>query len=198
MKTIDDLKGKKMGVSTAGSLTDWLARRLAESKGWGPDGIEVVPMGDERTRLAAMQSGDLQASVTSIEESLRLQVEGRGKMLTMFGDFVPNFLTHVIFGVRRDDPRKLALVRRFLHAWFEIAAFMRDHRAATVKSIAKTMNVSEKVVNMAYDDEIKMLSFDGHFPPKALQVIRVSAEGSSASPRPSPLSRPCTIRSSCR
>ena len=33
VKTIDDLKGKRIGVTTAGSLTDWLARRLAMDKG---------------------------------------------------------------------------------------------------------------------------------------------------------------------
>jgi NitT/TauT family transport system substrate-binding protein len=174
VKKLDDLKGVKIGVTTAGSLTDWLARRLAESKGWGADGVEVVPMGDMRARLAAMRSGDLQASVNSIEESLQLQEQGGGKMLTTFGDAVPDFLTHVVYATDAVIQQQPDLVRRFLRAWFKTAAFMRDHREPTVKSIAQTMNVSEKVVDMAYDDEIKMLSFDGTFPPKALEVIRAS------------------------
>src|SRR5258708_6341762 len=39
IKTIDDLKGARIGVSSPGSLTDWLARELARSKGWGPNGV---------------------------------------------------------------------------------------------------------------------------------------------------------------
>src|SRR5262245_9955733 len=31
-----DLKGKKIGVSTAGSLTYWLVSRTADLQGWGP------------------------------------------------------------------------------------------------------------------------------------------------------------------
>jgi ABC-type nitrate/sulfonate/bicarbonate transport system substrate-binding protein len=174
VKTIDDLKGRRIGVSTAGALTDWLARRLAVDKGWGRDGVEVVPLGEMRTRLAAMKSGELDASVTSTEESLQIQEQGAGRMLMTFGDAVPDFHTHVLYAtdtLRRKNPD---LVKRVLRAWFKTAAFMRDNRAATVKSVARTMGLSEKVVDMVYDEEIKMLSFDGAFSPKALEVIRLS------------------------
>jgi ABC-type nitrate/sulfonate/bicarbonate transport system substrate-binding protein len=174
VKTIDDLKGKRIGVSTAGSLTDWLARRLAMDKGWGHDGVDVVPLGEMRTRLAAMKSGELDASVTATEESLQLQEQGVGRMLMTFGNTVPDFHTHVIFASDAARTKNPDQVRRVLRAWFKIAAFMRDNRMATVKSVAKTMAVSEKVVDRVYDEEIKMLSYDGTFSPKALEVIRVS------------------------
>ena len=174
VKTIDDLKGKRIGVTTAGALTDWLARRLAADKGWGHDGVEVIPLGEMRTRLAAMKSGELDASVTATEESLQIQEQGVGRMLMTFGDAVPDFHTHVIFAADAVRAKNPDLVRRVLRAWFKIAAFMRDNRAATVKSVAKTMGLSEKVVDMVYDEEIKMLSYDGAFSPKALEVIRVS------------------------
>lgn len=174
VKTIDDLKGKRIGVSTAGALTDWLARRLAVDKGWGRDGVEVIPLGDLRTRLAAMKSGELDASVTATEESLQLQEQGAGRMLMTFGDAVPDFHTHVLFASDVLRQKNADLVRRVLRAWFKTAAFMRDNRTATVKSVAKTMGLSEKVVDMVYDEEIRMLSFDGTFSPKALDVIRMS------------------------
>jgi NitT/TauT family transport system substrate-binding protein len=174
VKTIDDLKGKRIGVTTAGSLTDWLARRLAVDKGWGHDGVDVVPLGEMRTRLAAMKSGELDASVTATEESLQLQEQGVGRMLMTFGDAVPDFHTHVIFAADAAREKNPGLVRRVLRAWFKTAAFMRDNRPATVKSVAKTMGLSEKVVDRVYDEEIKMLSFNGAFSPKALEVIRLS------------------------
>ena len=174
VKTIDDLKGKRIGVSTAGALTDWLARRLSVNKGWGPDGVEVIPLGEMRTRLAAMKSGELHASVTSTEESLQLQEQGVGRMLMTFGDSVPDFHTHVIFVTDAMRLKSPNIVRRVLRAWFKTAAFMRDNRGVTVKSVARTMGLSEKVVDMAYDEEVKMMSFDGAFSPKALDVIRLS------------------------
>jgi ABC-type nitrate/sulfonate/bicarbonate transport system substrate-binding protein len=174
VKTIDDLKGRRIGVSTAGALTDWLARRLAVDKGWGPDGVEVVPLGEMRTRLAAMKAGELDASVTSTEESLQIQEQGAGRMLMTFGDAVPDFHTHVLYATETLRQKNPDLVKRVLRAWFKTVAFMRANRVTTVKSVARTMGLSEKVVDMAYDEEIRMLSFDGVFSPKALEVIRLS------------------------
>jgi ABC-type nitrate/sulfonate/bicarbonate transport system substrate-binding protein len=174
LKSVDDLKGKRIGVSTAGSLTEWLARAISVRKGWGAEGVEVVPMGETRTRNAAMKAGDLQASVTSTEEGLELQEQGVGRVLMNFGDIVPDFHTHVIFASDGLIKQKPDTVRRFLRGWFKTVAFMRDNRAATIKSIAKTMNLSEKVVDMAYETEMGMMSFDGAFSAKAIEIIRGS------------------------
>jgi ABC-type nitrate/sulfonate/bicarbonate transport system substrate-binding protein len=91
-----------------------------------------------------------------------------------FGKVVPHFFTHVIFA--RDDlinnhPDE---VRQFLKGWFKVAAFMRTHRAETVKSVAATMKLPEKVIDETYDTEIGMMSKDGSFDPQGLEVIRQS------------------------
>jgi ABC-type nitrate/sulfonate/bicarbonate transport system substrate-binding protein len=172
--SIGGLKGKRIGVSTAGSLTDWLARNIAVSNRWKPSDIEIVPMGEMRTRLAAMRSGELTGAVTSVQEAYQIQDNGQGTVLATFGEVVPHFHTHVIFArdaVIQKDPD---LVRRFLKGWFTVAAFMRDHRAETVKSVAATMKLSEKVVDETYGTETGMLSFDGQFDPQALETIRAS------------------------
>src|SRR5882672_4456772 len=171
---IDDIKGKRIGVSTAGSLTDWLARHIAASRNWKPSDIEIVPMGEMRTRLAAMRSGELAGAVTSVEEAHQIQDNGQGTVLTTFGEVVPNFHTHVVFARDEKIDKDPDLVRRFLRGWFTVAAYMRTHRTETVKSMAATMRISEKVVNESYDDEIAILSADGQFDPKALEVIRSS------------------------
>jgi ABC-type nitrate/sulfonate/bicarbonate transport system substrate-binding protein len=172
--SIAALKGKRIGVSTAGSLTDWLARNIAVSQKWRPADIEIVPLGEMRTRLAAMRGGELAAAVTSVQEAYQIQDNGLGTVLATFGEVVPNFHTHVVIardGLIQKEPD---LVRAFLKAWFTTASYMRDHRSETVKSIAATLKVSEKIVDETYDIELGMMSFDGRFDPKALEVIRQS------------------------
>src|SRR5215472_11926131 len=39
IKTPADLKGKRVSVSTAGSLTYWLVSETSRQQGWGPNGI---------------------------------------------------------------------------------------------------------------------------------------------------------------
>jgi ABC-type nitrate/sulfonate/bicarbonate transport system substrate-binding protein len=174
IKSIDDLKGKRVGVTTAGSLTDWLARKLSDSKGWGPEGILVTPMGEMRTRLAAMKSGELAGSVNSIQEAWNLVENGEGRLLTTFGDAVPHFHTHVIFAHRNLIAKNPELLKRFLVAWFKTAKYMKENRAETVKFIAATMRLPEAVIDKSYDYEMQMLSMDGAFNPAAIEVIRNS------------------------
>ena len=55
IKTLDDLKGKKVGVSTVGSVTGWLVGETGRQKGWGYDGISsrrsaTTPHGSPRSR----------------------------------------------------------------------------------------------------------------------------------------------------
>lgn len=174
IKTVADLKGKRVGVTTAGSLTDWLTRKLSNSQGWGPNGIDVTPMGAMRTRLAAMKSGELVGSVNSIQETWNLVENGEGRLLATFGDAVPDFHTHVIFAHKDLVAKNPDLVRRFLRGWFTTTHYMRDNRAETVKFIAKTMKLPEKVIDRSYDYELGMLSMDGAFNPKAIETIRHS------------------------
>src|SRR6202051_1785265 len=47
-KTVDDLKGKKLGVTTVGSLTAWIGERINAKKGWGDNGIVGGPLGGTR------------------------------------------------------------------------------------------------------------------------------------------------------
>lgn len=174
IQSLDDLKGRRIGVTTAGSLTDWLTRRLSESMGWGPNGIDVTPMGEMRTRLAAMKSGELAGSVNSIQETLNLVENGEGRLLATFGDAVPDFHTHVIFATRDLIKSNPELLKRFLHAWFTTVKFMKDNRAETVKIISDVMKLPPSVIDKSYDFEMQMISTDGAFNPKAIEIIRHS------------------------
>ncbi|MBM3609681.1 MAG: ABC transporter substrate-binding protein [Alphaproteobacteria bacterium] len=174
IKSIEELKGRTVAVTTAGSLTDWLARKMSDSKGWGPGGIKVLAMGDTRTRIAALKRGDIQGFVTATEVALNLQEEGVATMLTTFGDAVVDFHTHVIFAHRNLIAKNPDLLRRYLRGWFTTARFARDNKAATVASVAKTMKLPEKIVAMAYDAQISMTNYDGTFSEKALETIRHS------------------------
>src|SRR5262245_50925083 len=51
IKTASDLKGRKIGVSSARSLTGWLTVELSRQQGWGARGIELVHS-PPRTSLA--------------------------------------------------------------------------------------------------------------------------------------------------
>ncbi len=45
VKSLADLKGKIIGVSSTGSFSDWSGHELARSQGWGENGVKTVAIG---------------------------------------------------------------------------------------------------------------------------------------------------------
>ena len=80
VKTIADLKGKKLGVTTAGSLTDWLVHELARRQGWGPNGIDSEAMGSTEARVSALETGQIAGSVQDIGVGYDLEAQGKGSL----------------------------------------------------------------------------------------------------------------------
>lgn len=173
-KSSDDLKGARIGVNSAGSLTDFLVRELSRQKGWGAEGIEAIPMGEMRTRLAAMAAGELDGTVQATSQGYELEEEGLGSILVNFGDLVKDFHTHVIFARNEMIEQNPDTVRKFLEGWFRTVAYMKANKDFTVAVISETINVRPSIVAKTYDAEMSMMSDDGVFNPEALETIRNS------------------------
>ena len=66
IKRVEDFKGKKIGVSSLGSLTDFLVRTIARKKGLNPDrDLTLIVMGGDAERLTALRAGAVDAAAMS-------------------------------------------------------------------------------------------------------------------------------------
>jgi NitT/TauT family transport system substrate-binding protein len=174
IKTLTDLKGKAVGVTTAGSMTSWLVREISRKEGWGVDGIRDLALGSDRARLAAMKNGDIDASVNGAVNGYTYEEHNEAKVLLLLGDVVTTFHTHVMFASDKLIETNPDLVKRFLQGFFESAAYMKAHPEFGIKNAAKVLNMSETAVARGYPNEMRMLSDDGAFDPAAVEVIRHS------------------------
>jgi ABC-type nitrate/sulfonate/bicarbonate transport system substrate-binding protein len=174
IKSPADLKGKRIGVTTTGSLTDWLVRELSRQQGWGSDGIKIVALGSIQARLAAMERGELDATVQEAANGYQLEDEGKTRNLLLFGSIVQDFYTHVIYATDDMVEKRPDLLRRFLRGWFRTIAFMRANKEFTVRSETRTLDISPSVVSKVYDAQMAGFSADGAWDPKAIEVIRFS------------------------
>src|SRR5262249_44983160 len=122
-KTVADLKGRNVSVSTAGSLTYWLVSETSRRQGWGPNGINIAPMGAMPGQIAALKRGDIQGTIMDIGNAFDLEKKGEGRILVRFSD-IKDFHIHVIFATDKVIAQKPEMVRNFLKGWFETIAFM--------------------------------------------------------------------------
>ena len=172
-KTAADLKGKKISVSTVGSLTYWLVSETSRREGWGPKGIDIEPMGALQAQLAALKRGDIDGTIMDIASAFDLEKKGEGRILARFG-YIKDFIIHVVFATDKAIASRPNDLRSFLQGWFETIAYMRTHKAESVSIAQAVMQKDPDVASRTYDELMPMFSDGGHFSPAALAVLTKS------------------------
>jgi ABC-type nitrate/sulfonate/bicarbonate transport system substrate-binding protein len=182
IKTVDDLKGRTVSVSTAGSLTYWLTQQLSRAQGWGDDGIKIAPLGSSETQIAALKTHQIDGVTTDGVTVYKFMETGDGRILVKYGDRIKDFHVHVIYASDALIAGNPAALKAFLAGWFETIAHMRDHRQETIDIAVKHTGVSPAVAAASYDDTMPILSPDGRFSAKALDVLATSFVDTKALP----------------
>jgi NitT/TauT family transport system substrate-binding protein len=171
IKTTQDLKGRKIGITTNGSLTYWLARALARREGWAPDAIRTVPMGSISGQIAGLKSGQVDGFIMSASVGYMLADRHEGKVLLHFGDEIKDFHTHVIFATNKVIKDNPDLVKRFLAAWQETVEFMFTQRDEAIALAQKTTELPLNIQEEEFDKVLPMMSRDLRFNDAAMAVI---------------------------
>jgi len=166
-----DLKGKKIGISTVGSLTDWLVRELSRQQGWGPDGITGVALGSEAGRVASLRAGTSDGMVTDVASATQLANEKVTRTIVHFGTVAPDFIIHAIFATHKSITERPDTLKRFLAGWFDTIKWMRGHKDDTVKIAASVMHRDPAIIAATYDATMNDFSTTGRFDKKALAVL---------------------------
>jgi NitT/TauT family transport system substrate-binding protein len=174
IKSVADLKGKKMGATTKGSLTEWLVQQRSRQQGWGDDGIRMVELGTFDASLAALRVKEVDAMVGALEAGYLLEDKGEAKVLTGLEKVAPKFHTHVVFARADLIKSNPDLVARFLKGVFGSIAFMKANKEKTTEVATRVLHQTPAVMNRAWDYEISMFEDDGHFDPQAIAVLQQS------------------------
>jgi NitT/TauT family transport system substrate-binding protein len=171
IKTVADLKGKRVSVSSVGSLSHWFVEQISRRQGWGDDGIVYVATGGSDATMAAFRSGNIDAAFTALEGGLQMQEAGFGHMIFSFADFVHPFLAHAIFATDDLVMKNPEAVRRFLAGWFETIAWAKTHREDAIRYSQPVTRATPEMGEKIYDVEMPAFSDDGRFDPTAVKVV---------------------------
>jgi NitT/TauT family transport system substrate-binding protein len=184
------LKAKKIGVTSAGSLTDWFARQINFREGWkGDDASQIVALGSADGTAAALVSGNIDALVGSVEGGYAMEQQGRARVLFAFGNFVKPFITHAIYATNTLQAQHPDALKRFLAGWYETIAYSDGHKTETVNTIQPILNMQKDWVAKVYDAEKPMFPTNGHYDPQALKVVAKSLIDTDQMPADTDVSR---------
>jgi NitT/TauT family transport system substrate-binding protein len=171
----DDLKGKKIGISSPGSLTDWLASDLARQRGWGPDGITEVAIGNTISAIvAAFRTHMIDADLPVTSDLWEMEEKHEGRLLVPVSSYEGNVAAGTLYATNALIAHDPDSIRRFIAAWLETISFMRANKAETVRIESAVTGFSPEVMSKEYDTTIGMFSNDCRFDAESLANLKRS------------------------
>ncbi|MEX0805636.1 MAG: ABC transporter substrate-binding protein [Candidatus Binatia bacterium] len=142
IKKDEDLKGKSVGVTTFGSLTDFLVRHLAKKKGMNPDkDFALLQVGGDADRLLALKQGKIPAATLSHPAFVLAQRDG----FTMLWDFFKevDYPWSEIASRRATIRQDRDLIMRYMRAHIEGIARFKQEPDLAKKVIKKTLRLDD-------------------------------------------------------
>lgn len=160
MKSPLELKGKRIGVSSMGGLSDILARMALQQVGLDPlkDVITVVA-GADAARVLALQGGSIDAAVLNAPSKFKAAELGFRELMFL-GDKVEALSGGVAATVKYLQARPQT-AQRFITATLKGQKAYTADREGSLPYMVKYMGVSEQVARNLYDATIAVFTPDG-------------------------------------
>jgi len=164
--SVSDLAGKKVGITSAGSASDLLAKWTVADK---KVNFTSVPLGGGGL-VPNLLSGNVDAIVLYSPLSFKVLQDKSARVLIDYGKEVPQHLSGVWVASDKLIADKPALIQKVNNALFGAMASLKSNRTEAIKLIAEIDEISPQVAEAELDGNILKLSSTGEM--KAVWVER--------------------------
>src|SRR5258708_3661771 len=161
IRSVESLKGKKVGVSSLGSGPDSLLREILKKHGLeGGRDVAIMAVGSGTARFFALQAGSVDAAMLSIPANLMAQDAGfRGLVSFTEQEWIElQGTVNVTDQLLGSDP---ALVEKFIRATLKGFIHFRDLRSQTIGILIRFLRVKEDAAAKIYELMRPSLTQDG-------------------------------------
>jgi NitT/TauT family transport system substrate-binding protein len=154
---VNDLKGKKVAITSAGSGSDLLALWTQQDKK-----IEFtrVPVGGGGL-VPNLLAGNVDAAVVYSPLSFQISKSGEARTILDFSREVPPNLAAGWIALDKYVQDKPQLVQKTLNALYGALMFMRANKDASVKLITELYEIPSEIAALEYENTILKLETDG-------------------------------------
>jgi len=180
LKSVQDLKGKIIGISSFGGATEVSIRLGLRHYGLDPDReVTMILIGTENVRVAALTSGSIDATVAVPPSHLLLKQKGFNLLLSLadVADLPAAGFTTTDKTLRE----KRDQVKRLLRALVRGLAFAKQRPKETTEILSREWEIDRAVAEEVYGPVSRALSPDGSASEAGLkqhfQIIRGLEKG---------------------
>ena len=147
IKTLKDLKGKKIGYTNPRSTSQALDNLLLEQAGYKQSDVELVKTGGFGEGVAALEAG--QVDMVPITEPLWSKYKDKFRAVVRAADVLPPLDNVVGVTTVEMAEKKGDFIRAVIRARRKAVAFMRDHPDEAADIVAKQYNIDKDVAKSA-------------------------------------------------
>ena len=125
LKSVKDLRGKKVGVTQVGSTFHYNMGMLADKFGWKLSDIKIVPLQSVPNMLGAVKSGQVDAIPMVAHIAKRFNDGGQAKVIGWVHDYTPWQLGALFTSTENVEKRRPMIVK-FVRAYQRAATDYHD------------------------------------------------------------------------
>ena len=142
IKSVQNLRGKSIGIASPGSLPDLLARVWLDKHKIPVSEVKLVSLGSDPDRFKALVNRVVDASIASSEFGAEAKNQGLVQLITG-SEIEPNFVRECEITTARNIAERGDDVVRLLAADIQAHRYAMTHRDAEIALARKTLGLSD-------------------------------------------------------
>ena len=168
IKDVQQLKGKKLGVATIKGTDQLVAEEMLAAKGFNPNQLQAVAIGDGPVRMQALVSGAVEAICVAPPHDFMLRKMGYTALVGPPEVGLPSAGMLTSDRLIKENPQ---VVKRTLKALLRAHNYIIENRQETIQLSIKWLPQPVDIAEHSYDGELKSLNRDGTITDAEIEAI---------------------------
>ena len=169
-KSIKELRGKTLGVSSFGATADVAARMMFQKSGIDPEkDIKIIALGSDRARFTALKEGIVDVAVISPPADVEGKKMGFNVVARAYELFSLPFVG--LGAATKKIKERSDEVKRAIKALVKANRFILSNRDGAIQTLAEWGRTDRESAAAAYDGTIKVFDNDGSIPESGLRLV---------------------------
>ncbi len=157
IKDVQELKGKKLGVSTLRGADQLVAEEMLRAKGFNPALLQPIGLGDTSVRAQAIVTGVVDVVALSPPHDLIAQQLGAKVLAGPPEVGMPASGMITSDRLIKENPQ---MVKRAARALIKANRFIEENRQETIRVLLQWVKQSPEIAGRSYDVELKTITKD--------------------------------------
>jgi ABC-type nitrate/sulfonate/bicarbonate transport system substrate-binding protein len=172
IKRWNDLRGKTLGVSTFGSITDALTQYVLLKHGLTPNkDVQIVQAGGTASAFQALKSGKIAAAIMSSPGKWQAQDDGFTLLGTQASEVAPRWPKHVFISKKSFIAANPNTLTALLRAHVAAVRLAKTDRALAQQIMVDRLHYTPAFAQRAYDDVIGGFDERGRLPQRSMATF---------------------------